>query len=281
MNLKILHQTKYFYSTEVFIEPHILRFKPKQTVFCDVKSFRLDISPDTTGLSEHFDTENNLQYFCWFDGLHKELIVEAESLINIKEYNPFNFLIHPVENIKLPFQYNLRELDLLKNSLVHDKLSSSTEKYLMEVERISRKDSLEFILLLTRTIHDDFHIESREEGEPLNASVTFNQRSGSCRDLAWMEIQMLRSRGLASRFVSGYYYFEMENPAFELHAWLEVYIPGAGWIGFDPSHGVITGNTHIPVCQSACFENTMPVTGSIRGDAKTKMETELIISHIN
>ena len=92
-----------------------------------------------------------------------------------------------------------------------------------------------------------------------------------------MEIHLLRKMGFAARFVSGYFYLPDVNPEFELHAWLEVFLPGAGWIGFDPTHGIIAGIHHIPIASSAHFENTMAVSGSVRGSASSTLHTNLAI----
>ena len=116
------------------------------------------------------------------------------------------------------------------------------------------------------------------EGRPYHPNKLFQLKSGSCRDLAWMQIQLLRNLGFAGRFVSGYFYLDAENPEFELHAWLEVFIPGAGWIGLDPSHGMLAGDAHIPVASSSNYENTMPVSGSVRGSANSTLKNDLIIS---
>jgi transglutaminase-like putative cysteine protease len=115
---------------------------------------------------------------------------------------------------------------------------------------------------LTKQLHDDFKVEYREEGAPLRPDDTFNLKKGSCRDLSWMQINLLRQLGIAARFVSGYYYFDM---AYELRVGGR-FIPGIGWLGLDP-HGIFTGNTHFPIASSAHFENTMPVSGGIRGSA--------------
>lgn len=96
-----------------------------------------------------------------------------------------------------------------------------------------------------------------------------------------MQIHMLRFVGIAARFVSGYYYLDSKNPEFELHAWVEVFLPGAGWIEFDPGHGMLTGWYHIPLASSSFYENTMPVSGSIRGDVTSKLENTLKISVIS
>ena len=95
-----------------------------------------------------------------------------------------------------------------------------------------------------------------------------------------MQINLLRNLGIAARFVSGYFYFEMDEPTYELHAWVEVFLPGVGWFGLDPSHGIFTGNTHFPIASSAHFTHTMPVTGGIRGSATSILKTHLKIEKI-
>jgi transglutaminase-like putative cysteine protease len=95
-----------------------------------------------------------------------------------------------------------------------------------------------------------------------------------------MQIQLVRNFGMAARFVSGYFYSHLSNNFFELHAWLEVYLPGAGWIGFDPSNGILAGSNHIPICSSAHFQHTMPITGSFRGSASSSLQVSLSIETI-
>jgi len=95
-----------------------------------------------------------------------------------------------------------------------------------------------------------------------------------------MQIQLLRNLGIATRFVSGYYYIQVENPSYELHAWIEVFIPGAGWIGFDPNYGTVTGNTHIALASSSDFNQAMTTTGSIRGNASSILTTNLSIDQM-
>ena len=214
---------------------------------------------------------------CWFNGLMNELWIRAESVVEVKDHNPFSFLIHPQQNTTLPVEYSQDEKNLLVPALFSEKLSPQVLEYLQNVRSSTKDITLEFILSLTRNIHKNFKVETREKGIPLEAVKTFKIKRGSCRDLAWMEIQLLRNSGIAARFVSGYYYLETENPEFELHAWLEAYLPGAGWIGFDPSHGVLTGSLHIPVCQSVFYKNTLPVTGKLRGDAHSELLTSLKI----
>ena len=280
MKLKIIHETDYLFSTEVFLEPHVLRFKPRSSPFLDIHSFDLEVFPKPFGIREQTDAENNATHFCWFDGMHKQLSIRSELVVDSREFNPFNFIVHPSTYLILPFIYAnpLRELlaGNLKTENEIERLSEYGEKILSR----SKNNTLTFLSNLTQSIHYDFTVEARLNGEPYAPEKTFHLKKGSCRDLAWMQIQLLRSLGIAARFVSGYYYLSDVNPEYELHAWTEAYIPGAGWIGLDPTHGLFTENSHIPVCSGAHYDTTMPVTGSVRGTATSEMKTNLNIQVI-
>lgn len=280
MKFKIVHDTIYRFSSEVFFEPHFLRFKPKNTPFILVNSFNLEIVPKSEGLSEQVDAENNYVHFCWFEGMKNEMTIKMEMVVDSLEFNPFNFILYPEQYFKVPFTYSESLMEILQPSLKTSGVSTSLIEYGKKILKDSGPDTLGFLTHLTRQIHSDFTLEYRHVGEPHKSEKTFQQRHGSCRDLAWMQIQLLRHLGIASRFVSGYYYVPMEKPEFELHAWIEVFLPGAGWIGFDPSHGLVAGKTHIPVTSSSHFENTMPVSGTVRGEATSELITNLFIEVI-
>ena len=187
-------------------------------------------------------------------------------------------MVHPSEFLRMPFAYGDKTKQLLKPSLQAPGLSESMIEYTNKILSESDHQSIDFLLLLTKEIHKTFSLETRETGNPLEPDLTFKLKEGSCRDLSWMQIHILRHFGIASRFVSGYLYIDSANPEFELHAWVEAYFPGAGWIGLDPSHGMLTNHFHIPVASSAFYENTMPVSGSVRGSAKSTLKNELKIS---
>ena len=277
MQIEISHSTNYLYSKEVFFEPHYFRLKPKATPHSSVLSFSIDIVSAPKGMSKYKDIENNDIVFCWFEDLHQELKVSAKSVLKVEEFNPFDFLVHPSDYLKVPFIYNDIDKQLLAPYLQTDALSASMKDYLNKIISQTKNQTIDLLTELTKVIHQEYVVESREEGVPNNIQYTFDTKNGSCRDLVWMQIHLLRNTGIAARFVSGYFYIQADNSAFELHAWTEAYLPGAGWVGFDPSHGIMTGSYHVPLAASAFYENTMPVSGSTRGEATSELKYDLDI----
>lgn len=281
MKYRVIHETTYDFEGDVFFEPHILRFKPKSAPHISLESFNIQIRPTPTGLSESMDPENNFLHYCWFEGLHDTLDIRAEFLVDAKIYNPFDFIIYPNEFYKVPFHFTDQMLAILSPYIIIETLGSPLLEFGQKVLHESGTNTIAFLTALTGEIHQIFILEIREEGAPLAPDKTFELRRGSCRDLAWMQIQLLRQMGMAARFVSGYFYPAVQDPEFELHAWVEVFLPGAGWIGFDPSHGIVAGSTHIPIAASAQYENTMTVTGTVRGNASSALITKLNIDRID
>lgn len=277
MKFKVTHETEYLFSSEVFLEPHYLRLTPRQTPHSNLSAFDLNISPEPEGLSYQIDEKGNLVYFCWFEGMTKRLYIKSESIIVAEEFNPLDFLLYPADFFTLPFNYSDYQKTSLASSLVFDPISEELSNYGQAIASEAKFDTVTFITTLTRQIHDDFKVDYRQIGEPYEPDKTYKLKTGSCRDLTWMQINLLRKMGIAARFVSGYFYFPIETSVYELHAWLEVYLPGAGWVGLDPSHGIVASQTHIPIISSANYEQAMPVTGTIRGEATSILNTNVLI----
>jgi len=280
MKYKISHDTQYTFSTPVFPEPHYLRLRPQVTPHQRVDAFALHISPTPTGISHLRDGENNLIDFCWFDGEHNHLRIRAESLVTIAEHNPFHFILYPDTALTLPFSYTDQQRKVLHTALLAAPIGADLLAYGPRLLAAAHFQTTNFLTQITREIQADFTSIYRETGPPLPPDQTFTDRVGSCRDLSWMLIHLLRTMGLAARFVSGYNYIDADDPEFELHAWVEVFLPGAGWVGFDPTHGLVAGMSHIPLVASADFENTMPVSGTIRGSARSTLTSTLVIERL-
>ena len=280
MKLKITHETTYRFNSEVFLEPHSFRLKPRAMPYLNPDTYTLDISPKPAGLQEHADAEGNAVSICWFEGMHLEMNIAASSVVVINDYNPFGFLVYPPDFLKLPFVYAGAEGRQLRTALAGQRTAEDVHAYCLKIRKESENATIPFLANLTRQIHKDFKVLTRETGPPHQPGRTFRQRHGSCRDLAWMQVHMLRSLGIASRFVSGYCYLQDAETDHELHAWSEAYLPGAGWMGMDPSHGIITGNTYIPLASSIHYDNAMPVSGTIRGKARSVLAANLSIEQV-
>lgn len=281
MKIKIAHESLYEFSSPIFLEPHVLRFKPKCAPYNNLVNFDLSITPKPIGITQQEDTESNTIHFCWFEGMYNKLEIYAESILNVREYNPFHFIIYPPEFNTIPFSYSGLQLKTLQQALVAGPLSDVIKDYTQKILEQSDHKTLTFLTNLTSQIHEDFVVESRMKGAPYTPEKVFKLKKGSCRDLVWMQIQMLRSLGIASRFVSGYYFVSVQEPEFELHAWVEAYLPGAGWLGLDPSSGMVVSNHYIPVVTGSHYETTLPVTGSIRGSASSNLISNVMIEVLN
>ena len=280
MKFKIIHQTEYVFDSEVFLDPHYLRFMPRQTPCITVENFSMSVVSKPIGHKRIRDEENNTVDFYWFDGMTKKLTIKAESTLEIKPFNPFDFILYPPQFNEVPFEYFEPRKRLLYASLQRKPISDELLDYGESLLKASNYNTVTYLTALTKQIRNDFTVVYRQVGAPFSPNRTFKHKKGSCRDLTWMQINLLRKQGIAARFVSGYYYYEMDEPKYELHAWVDVFLPGAGWVGFDPSYGMLTCNTHFPVAVSANPENTMPVSGGIRGSATSKLITKLSIEKI-
>lgn len=281
MKLHIVHSTEYRFEREVFFEPHILRLHPGISPHQQVLSHSLDIYPPPAGSSLQKDAENNIIQFCWFDGQHDSLRIVSNTILNSRKFNPFNFLLHPIAFAHLPFQYDPAQEALLSPSLAVIPLRSDISGYIDSLRIDWAVDTIGLLRHLTHSINSDFKTVYRKQGMPLPPDEVFKNKEGSCRDLSWMAVQMLRHLGIAARFVSGYLILDGLQSEFELHAWVEAFFPGAGWIGIDPSQGIFTTDAHVMVAASAAPANTMPVTGTIRGDSASTLVTSLSIKRLD
>lgn len=280
MNLKVVHTTKYRYKSPVKFDIHYLRFYPLDRPYLTLNTFDIDVTPTPDGMTPRIDTENNRCYQVW---MHNERITEftihMEMELEIREFNPFDFLLDP--NIKLNKEEQFYPEDqrvLLNPYLQHEPLSDEINEFIDEIQDESDHDLMKFLPNLIIYICQFWSYEDRNGNEDLNIDTCFESKKGSCKDLSWMLMLMLRSKGFPCRFVSGYAFNPMFGEGHELHAWVEILLPGAGWVGLDPSSGLFINHYYIPVATSHDPIYTMPVMGHYRGTSASKLDTSVDIN---
>ena len=277
VNFQIRHQSQYEFDIPVYLEPHQLLFYPKNNHQQKVHAFNMKIDPTPAGISGLLDLQDNQACLAWFNGEHRDLNVTAESKVELFTDLSMDFLIYPFECMELGFKYDgLSEYHLRQYLLVSPPAHSVVD-YAEQLRHNHGPGTISFLLESTRQIHEDFEIVNRETGHPHSAEETIKLGSGSCRDLVVLQMAVCRHLGLASRFVSGYLYHGVDGEVHELHAWTEVYVPGAGWLAFDPTIGFMTAGDHIKVASGAVPELTLPIRGTFRGSATSTLITNVLI----
>ncbi|HEY9299906.1 MAG TPA: transglutaminase family protein, partial [Phormidium sp.] len=178
--------------------------------------------------------------------------------------NPFDYIIEPYA-LKLPIDYPTSLLTQLSPYLQREfpgNVDPIATQIAQEIWFATSGQTTIFLSKLNQHIYENCNYLVRETGEPLPAGITWNQKSGSCRDFVVLFMEVCRAVGLAARFVSGYQEGDLYQKERDLHAWVEVYLPGAGWRGYDPTHGLAVSDRHIALVASAFPNYTAPISGS-------------------
>jgi len=251
----------------VALQPHVLRLRPRCDGCQTVHSFSLEVSPEPAGIYQVIDLEGNATVQAWFRESTDRLHFQATSVVETHRTNPFDFLLEPWAT-KLPIDYPASLLCALAPYFQRDGLLTIIDPAIAqlahEVYQAVAGAPVNFLTELNQRIHQSCKYTVRETGEPLPAAVTWNQKLGSCRDLSVLFMETCRAMGLAARFVSGYQEGD-PNQDRELHAWAEVYLPGAGWRGYDPTSGIAVSDRHITLVASTLPRCAAPVSGNFRG----------------
>jgi transglutaminase-like putative cysteine protease len=280
MRYYISHDIRYSYDRPVFIEPHTVRLRPFSNSVQQVIQFALEIVPEPTGISEHIDHESNNTATVWFDGLHPALSFSMKSEVEVSAVDPYNYIVTHNDFLSLPASYPEGYRQDLQPYLERRYGSLELDEFIRPVIEENGKETIPFIAGLNSHIYGIFDRVMREEGAPMVPVKTIAEGKGACRDLALLFIEGCRAVGLAARFISGYRWSENNNNGKQhLHAWAEVYIPGAGWRGFDPSTGLAAGDRHVAVAAAAEPADAAPISGTFRGTGvKSRLEYDVTIS---
>jgi len=271
---KILHRTYYNFSSTVTLGPHSLRLRPREDHALHVEASALRITPPAT-LLWHRDVEGNSVAIATFASPTRQLMVESE--VTIQQFNeaPLNFLVADYA-IAYPFAYQPDDKVLLEPYMAFPSAQTSRrlEEWLSGWWRSGER--IQTYTLLQRLgagIHQTFSYRIREEPGVQTVEQTLSSGTGSCRDFAALFMEAARRLGLAARFVSGYLQAPPSTANLgATHAWAEVYLPGAGWKGFDPTIGDIAGTDHIAVAVARLPEAVPPIAGSFVGSPGASLD---------
>jgi len=279
MFLSIRHTTTYSYNEPIVLEPHTIRLTPRADSYRRLMERTLTIIPEPDGLSMGLDANESLTHLVWFKRKTNSLSIVSRLVLELNESNPFDYIVHPLSCLHLPMTYPADQVRQLKSFMQDQPVSDKVMKFAIEVMEESKFNVLEFVSLLARRVRELCAYEIREHGEPYSADKVLSLKRGSCRDLAVLYIEAARAVGLAARFVSGYY-FDQDPKHPQLHAWVEVYIPGGGWRGFDPTIGLACYGHHIVLAAAAVSSQTAAVEGSFLGSSANQMEARLEYEYI-
>jgi transglutaminase-like putative cysteine protease len=285
MKLCIRHRTTYRYAEDVTFGPHRMMLRPREDHDVRIEHSILEISP-AHEVRWMRDMNGNCVALIDFLAPARELTIYSEIVLRHDDSNPFDFKIE-TEALCHPFSYDektLQELGAFRQ-MVYPEEADVLHDWLNRVwPEGESAGTIARLQGLNAHIYANFRYQIRpEEGVQLPAE-TIRRGSGSCRDFATLFLEACRCRGLAARFVSGYLRSgATSDPAASTHAWAEVYLPGGGWIGFDPTAGLLTTSHHVPVAVSRHPENAMPISGSFTGTrhAFLNIEVDVRVDEIN
>jgi transglutaminase-like putative cysteine protease len=282
---QIHHETTYFYNQTVALTPHLLRLRPRSDGWQTLQRFTVKVTPKPAGIADSIDLDGNTYLQIWFGQGLKKLRVETKSTVETHLINPFNYLLEPWAT-RLPFDYpSSLQLQLQPYlqpyGAVGDPAVSELARDLLHE---ADNQVLSFLFTLNHRIYNDCEYIVRPDGEPWTAGITWTRRQGSCRDFVVLFMDVCRAVGLATRFISGYQEGDPDQEERDLHAWVEVYVPGGGWRGYDPTHGLAVSDRHIVLSSSPIPSYCAPVAGTAKPVKKTdlalqsRMETRIAIA---
>lgn len=254
----LLHTTRYRFDGTVALGPHEIRLRPSGPLGGDLSHYRLRVWPTPSIAQWRLDLWNNRVFQAWFAHPVTQLTVTNQFRFHPLPVNPFGFAVESTA-VHFPIQLDPELRHSLAPYLEQPEESSWVKPWL-HYEGLS----VSLMLELNRWVNHNIGYEARPEIGIQSISETLQRGRGSCRDTAWMLALGMRRLGYPSRFVSGYW-LQVDNASAELHAWTEVYLPGAGWLGIDPTAGLLVANQHLPVARSPLPDQTAPIRGSHDG----------------
>ena len=274
----LYHLTHYKYERPVSLSPQLIRLRPAPHSRTRVISHSLKVSPGGHFVNHQQDPYGNWLARFVFPELVTELKIEVDLVADMTIYNPFDFFVEE-EGEFWPFDYANDLRPDLSIYMQPEPVGPRLRKFMDTIPR-ERTRTVDFVVGLNRRIAHEIKYIVRMEPGVQTPEETLERASASCRDSSWLLVQVLRNLGFAARFCSGYLIqlkpdlVSLDGPPgtdhdfTDLHAWAEVYLPGAGWIGVDPTSGLLTGESHIPLAATPHYKNAAPIVGAASERAK-------------
>ena len=272
MKIKYIHNLEYSYEESVQLGEHRLCIKPRSHGFQRLINFDLNISPNPKILYPLLAASGEEINRITFEGYTNNLSIKAVSEVETLKH-PDIFDGVKERDLTLPFCRSIINRDLqgaLEGWMPNGQHDPSAVELAQEALAGSSNNALSFTYQLIEIIQDRVKYTKRHTGPAWPASRTLRERVGSCRDLAMLMVEACRSVGIPSRFVSGYHFEDPLPNEFDLHAWAELYIPGAGWRGFDPSGKGLIDERYLTLVSSSKSNLTAVITGNFRGRTNLK-----------
>jgi uncharacterized protein (DUF2126 family)/transglutaminase-like putative cysteine protease len=263
------HRTEYRYDKAVFLGPQVIQLRPAPHGRTPILSFSLNVVPAQHILKWQLDPHSNYLARVLFSQRTTEFAVEVNLVADLTPVNPFDFFLEP-EVVNYPFAYAADVRSDLEPYLATDPAGPRLREFVTGLTR-ERQGTIGFLADLNRRISREIGYTTRMEHGVQTPEQTLEKRLGSCRDSAWLLVQVLRNLGIAARFVSGYLIQLAGEPggdgpakdSAELHAWTEAYLPGAGWIGMDSTSGMFAAEGHIPLVCTPNAAKAAPIGGTV------------------
>ena len=273
LQVALHHRSHYRYARPVALGPQTIQLRPAPHCRTAVVGYSLEVTPAEHTVKWHFDALSNHVARVLIPGKTTDFLADVDLVVDLEPWNPFDFLVQP-EYGSYPFRYSSELAQDLAPYLAAEPAGPLLRAWLPSLPG-EQQSTVSFLVGLNARVREEIAYNLRMEHGVQSCEDTLAQRSGSCRDSAWLLVQICRHLGLAARFVSGYLIQLADGAApgeglgrpkidsADLHAWAEVYLPGAGWIGFDATSGLLAAEGHIPLACAPTPSQAAPIWGTV------------------